>query len=54
MSKEETFENMPDVETLVEIENSKKNLNELINRFNLFDKKQKSVAVINESYSKVL
>jgi hypothetical protein len=38
----------------LEIENSKKNLNELINRFNLFDKKQKSVAVINESYSKVL
>ena len=38
----------------VEVEKSKKNLNELANRFNLFDMKQKSVAVINESYSKVL
>ena len=37
-----------------EVEKSKKNLNEMANRFNLFDMKQKRVVIINESYSKFL
>ena len=38
----------------VEVEKSKRNLNELVNRFDLFEKKQKKEAVFNESFSRFL
>ena len=54
-TQSECFKMSKEVNKLtVEVEKSKRNLNGLVNRFDLFEKKQKKEAVINESFSKVL
>ena len=54
-TQSECFKMSKEVNKLtVEVEKSKRNLNGLVNRFDLFEKKQKKEAVFNESFSRFL